>query len=276
MIKDSEDYSDRYKSLYSTLFGLGIGFFITHAFFYWKHLLGPDGIQLTSLNRLYILIEVYLLFNYFRYLFGLRRFAEMTGKTFMPKEADWTDKNKKSIRILISNILKILVTNVGIFQLLVFSLLSMLIVPEINKGDNNREFFKYFLENHVMLMKWFFILDLALLLSDLFAVVLYNRLDPEMIAYRLKLKNKESTDNEEIEKNESKQMSIWIAANITEIIICVIAIVLLREGAKSDLTTCAILMIIKFALLLAEMTGMYYFLKRFSPFKTIVDFINGN
>ena len=106
MIIDSKDSSEKYKSTYSILFGLGITYFLTHAFKYWTFVRGPEGISWNVNIAMFVTIQLYFFINYFRYLFGLRRFAEMTGQNFIPKEGDWMATKNGIVLTSIKNILK--------------------------------------------------------------------------------------------------------------------------------------------------------------------------
>ncbi|MGG9960005.1 hypothetical protein [Ferruginibacter sp. SUN106] len=245
MITDSNNSSEKYKSIYSTLFGLGITYFLTHAFKYWTFVSGPEGITWNINIVMFVTIQLYFFINYFRYLFGLRRFAEMTGEKFIPKESDWMSTKSNLFVTSVKNILKLLIVNVGVFQLLIFFAISFIIIPEVGiESVDSRNVYKYLDSNLVGIYKWFFKLDVLLLVFDVFAVIGFRYLDSD------------------IQPSEKNEVSIWVLANGIEIACCLLALLVLRNGSQSDYTVAFTFVIIKFFMLITELLGGYYIFQR--------------
>jgi hypothetical protein len=242
MIVDSKDSSEKYKSLYSTLFGLGITYFLNHILKYWEFVKGPEGITWNDKILLFLLIQLYFFINYFRYLFGLRRFAELTGKGFVPQTEDWINSKSNLFITLFKNVIKLLIVNVGIFQLLLFFLISSKIVPEINpESIDSKNVYKYLDLNLVEIYRWFFMLDLTILILDLLAVIGFKYLDSK------------------ITPDERKEVKVWTTLNLIEIACCALALMVLRDKGNPDFTLAIFFAFVKLTLLLLELLGGYDF-----------------
>jgi hypothetical protein len=236
MITEQQSYSERYKLVYATLFSLGIASFLTNVYNYWSFVSGPEFVVLDCKTMIIGLIHLYFFINYFRYLFGLLTFAEMT-KNLVPVKKDWP-KN------IFRNMAKLMVMNVGIFQLIIFFGLSLKIapsMPNIFKGTYEAtRLMAYLTGNLSSIYKMFFWLNIALLASDLIAVWSYNKL----------AERKSDVDQ--------KRVYSWGIAQGAELLFCVLGLLAPYNGNSSDFVMPMIFICIIFLSLLMEMFGGYY------------------
>jgi hypothetical protein len=166
------NYIETQKFVYSVLFGLTITNFMSSFFRFILAVCGPAGNKLDTILVVFFCIKVYFFLNCFRWLFGLLKFTEMIGNNFGPVADDWRGDGYRK------NIFKKLVMNMGIIQLILFSILSIVIS---NFGAES--YIRSYSNSNVIeegihtAFIWFFFIDLLILFTDAIAIYGYKKFE---------------------------------------------------------------------------------------------------
>lgn len=193
--------------IYSVLMGFTLKYFLEHLMSVY-----PEILKLDFTNRLfYFLILFYFIVNTFRYLFGILSFSLMMDKDYSIKKIDWKKGN------IWFNFQRTYVLNSGIFIVVAFASLAILLFPSSNESFNPSDIHPetgkiivsriYSLNGTALgqIVKNFMVLNLIILIFDFISSFLFNKTAPK-------------TDTT-YDEDEKLQCYSWMLAGGLEIII---------------------------------------------------------
>lgn len=224
------------QTIYSILMGFVLKGFIEHVYILWPGILSLDAIVGAS----YLLLLVYFFVNCFRFLFGLVDLSRMTDSEFAPGQDEW------HLKKVITNLLKLIVVNTGVFQLVIFSFLAFSIFPPMNNitSYSSPDLSELIRSAFPAIVCTFFIWNFMLMLSDIICVGLYLFLEK----------------SENVDINEKMQSAFWIGGGIIELLLSVIGFLAIWNLASANYATLCVVLICLLTLNVFEMIGGYKYI----------------
>jgi len=229
--------------IYSIMMGFVLKYYLEHS----SSIMSTIS-SLQSKDRIfYIMLLVYFFMNCFRYLFGIFRLTLMTDSLYEPQKEDWI-KSK-----FFFNLKRLFVLNSGLFQVILFGILVILLFPHSEEGFEWR---KIYLNQDAQIMiskhsdiDWrdivsnFFILNIIIVFVDVITTYTF-------------VKTVVKTTSP-FDKGERLSCRVWIRTGITELVFMIACLLLLCLKKEIFYSVTYISLISLFLLLCSEILGVW-------------------